>query len=347
MRLEQRYKSDLLTWKRCANAYEEAIVCGHPDVRAYAFFEEDLLDALLVYLIRDATLAVRLLDVGCGSGRLHLRYGLKTALADTVPETSFDFDHILASGLIEVDGVDFSDEMLEIAREKLAAAGIPASRRGRFRLRKGSAFDLEPVPGEGIPVAVALCNTIGVMQGSEGAQRLFQALRRVVEPEGGIALISAYRHDAVSTYALGNYESTMNVSGQPCWLRPARFTSREVVPIPLEVKRAFDVNPRIRVAARGVDGALLEECVLERDADAVREVIETGHIRTLWNYESRWYSKVQIAEWIAQHWRGLPSWHIDGRRLDGLRAAPAQLTVLDAGGRLDGFFSRLGIRKGA
>lgn len=321
---------------------------GHPDVRAYETFEEDLLDALLLHLFRDADLSVRLLDVGCGSARLHMRYGRKSSTRSTPldTETPFSFSPVLASGLVEVDGIDFSHEMLRIARQKLAAAGISVSDQGPFRLRQGSAFDLEAAPGEGIPIAIALCNTLGVMQGPEGAQRLFQAMRRVVESQGGIAIISAYRLDAVPMYALGNYESTMNVSGQPRWLRPARFVSRDVFPVPLEIKRAFDSSPRIRVAARGTDGALREELVLERDPGAVRDVIRTGHIQTYWDYESHWYSREQIAEWIALHWPGLPTWHVDGRQLDRLRAGPAQLAVLDAGGRLTEFFSRLGIGKG-
>lgn len=347
MTLEKRYRDDLVTWDRCAADYERAIVCGHPDVRAYEDFEEDFLDALLRYLLLKGEGPLRLLDAGCGSARIHLRYGLK--MSPSVPNTpgrDIAYDPLIASGLNGIDGVDFSSEMLDIARQKLSTAGISPRIRNLLRLRQGSAFDPAPEFVKGLPVAMAVCNTIGVMQGPEGARRLFQALRKEVEQEGGIALISAYRHDAVSNYALGNYESTMNVSGQPYWLQPLRFTSRDVVPIPLEMKRAFDSNPTIRVGINRPDGTRLEECILKRDPKAVQEVIATGHIRTLWDYESYWYPMDQVAEWIATYWGRLPVWHIDGRQIDALRAWPVQLAILDAGNHLKDFLWRLGIQKG-
>lgn len=348
MTLEQRTSEDLGTWDRCAADYERSVVHGHPDVRAYEDFEEDFLDALLAHLLRAGAGPLRLLDLGCGSARLHQRYGLKmTPGSPKDPERDVvAFDPVIARGLAGVDGVDFSESMLAIAKRKLDAAGIAPAARGRLRLRRGSAFDPAPEFVAGLPVAVAVCNTIGVMQGTEGARRLFQALRREVERAGGIALVSAYRRDAVSAYALGNYESTMNVSGQPCWLRPARFAGRDTVPVALETRRAFDPTPRIRVAGRRPDGTLHGECVLERDPEAVAEAVATGRIRTLWDYESNWYATDQVAEWVGSEWAGLPAWHVDGRRLDVLRAWPAQLAVLDAGDRLEGFFGRLGIRKG-
>ncbi len=327
--------------------YEQAIVCGHPDVRAYEDFEEDFLDTLFRYLIQAGEGPLRLLDAGCGSARLHLRFGLQmTPPGEESAVRDVAFDPLIASGLSGIDGVDFSREMLEIAHWKLDNAGIAPHVRKKLRLRQGSAFEPAPEFVQGLPIAVAVCNTIGVMQGAEGARQLFQSLRREVEQIGGIALISAYRQDAVSAYALGNYESTMHVSGQPCWLRPAQFTSHDVVPIPLNVKRAFDSDPFIRVAAHDRNGKDLEVFVLERDFSAVGEVIATGHIRTLWGYESYWYSTGQVAEWIEKEWGGLVTWHIDGRQIDALRAWPAQLAVLDVGDRLSGLFRRLGIQQG-
>jgi SAM-dependent methyltransferase len=348
LNLQQRFENDRSTWNRCAPVYERAIVLGHPDVRAYEAFEEDFLDALLRHLIRDAGAPVRLFDVGCGSARLHLRYGLKTTASGGLQAADrlCAFDPVMASGLLRIDGIDFSEEMLDIARQKLAAAGLAVSPEGRLGLWQGSAFDLEPMTAEGIPVAVAVCNTIGVMQGPEGAQRLFQTMRRFIEAQGGIALISAYRKDAVASHALGNYESTMNVSGQPRWLKPWRFASHDPVPIPLEMKRAFDASPHIRVAVQNQQGEIVEECQLERDPVEVKKAIATGHIRTLWDYESHWYSTVRMRRWMRKHWAGLPQWHVPGRALDRLRAQPAQLAVLDAGGRLDEFFARLGVQKG-
>ncbi|MBW7864636.1 MAG: class I SAM-dependent methyltransferase [Candidatus Hydrogenedentes bacterium] len=348
LRPNRRHETDPVTWDRCAREYEEGIVMGHPDVLAYENFEEDFLDALLLFLITQGHGPLRLLDAGCGSGRLHLRYGMKMTPESTGGTRGrIAFEPLMASGLAGVDGVDFSVEMLGLARRKLDAADFPPEVRRSLRLRHGSAFDPPPEFVKGLPVAVALCNTIGVMQGPEGARRLFEALRRAVEPEGGVVVISAYRLDAVAAYALSNYESTMNVSGQPCWLQPARFISQDAVPVPLEKKRAFDTGQCIRVAERGADGGLCRECVLERDPAAVAEAVATGHIRTHWDYESRWYSTERMAEWMGELWRGLPVWHVDGRRLDVLRAWPAQLAVLDAGDRLGEFFGRFGVPGGA
>lgn len=345
--LRQRLDNDLSTWNRCARAYEEGVVLGHPDVCAYEAFEEDFLDALLLYLFRDARLRVRLFDIGCGSARLHLRYGMKVASATQGGASLFASDPLMASGLVRIDGLDFSEEMLDMARKKLERAGLLPRFADRVGLQRGSAFDLQDMPGEGIPLVVAVCNTVGVMQGPEGARQLFQAMRRAVESQDGIAVISAYRKEAIASHALGNYESTMNVSGQPHWLKPARFISRDLVPVPLELRRPFDTRPSIRVAVRNQCGEIIEECVLERDPEEVERVVSSGHIRTYWDYESYWYSMARFRRWMREFWDGLPHRHIAGRSLDGLRAIPAQLAVLDAGNRLGTFFARLGIRKGA
>lgn len=348
MTFEQRYANDLATWDRCAVDYEQVIVNGHPDVRAYEDFEEDFLDSLLGFMLRKGHGPIRLLDVGCGSARLHLHYGLKmTPPGSNMRERGIPFDPLIATGIEGVDGVDFSQEMLDIAGKKLDNAEIPLGIQKKLRIRQGSAFDPAPDFVEGLPVAVSVCNTIGVMQGLEGAQKLFKSLRKEVEEAGGVAVISAYRRDAVSAFALGNYESTMNVSGQPYWLRPARFSTHEVIPVPLQIKRAFDSDPHIRVVEQDHVGRHLGECVLERDPTTVNEVIATGHIRTLWGYESYWYPVEQFAEWINTEWNGLAAWHIDGRQIDALRAWPAQLAVLDVEDRLARFFNRLGIKRGA
>jgi hypothetical protein len=187
---------------------------------------------------------------------------------------------------------------------------------------------------------VALCNTIGVMQGPEGASRLFSAMRRAVEA-GGLAMISCYRREAVESFALGNYESTMDVSGQPRWLAPADFATGGNVLVPRGYKRAWDRDPAITVDVRGRDGRLVKEgLVLMRDPGAVEETVRTGHIRTYTDYESRWYGFDQVDAWIAEHWSGATTFHLAGRDLDALRGAPAQLAFVDFSGLLAGFVER-------
>jgi SAM-dependent methyltransferase len=333
--LEEAYRRDREVWESCARSYEEQIVHGHPEVQAYLGFEEDLLDRLLLYLVRDCRREVQLHDVGCGSGRLHLRYGRQLA-----PGPAARVDTSLAAGLKVVSGLDFSRQMLDLARRKLAAAGLGDLVGSRLLLEEGSAFDMAPLPERSLPVAVALCNTIGVMQGPAGAGQLFAAMRRAVEA-GGIAMVSCYRREAVESHALGNYESTMDVSGQPRWLEPSAYASAEYVQVPRGYRRAFDRDPSITVDVRDRGGKLVAEGhVLTRDPEAVREVVRTGHVRTYSDYESRWYAFEQIDAWIAEHWAGAATWHLAGGTLDALRASPVQLALVDFSGLLAGFIER-------
>jgi len=86
---------------------------GHPDVTAYESFEEDLLDRVLLYLARERKKRLGLYDVGCGSGRLHLRYAMKTTRvaqlkkADAqalerarIKNPAFAYDPLLAERLV-------------------------------------------------------------------------------------------------------------------------------------------------------------------------------------------------------------------------------------------------------
>ncbi len=190
--LMEKSERDRRVWDACAQSYENHIVGGHPEVAAYEAFEEDLLDRILLYLIRDCGCRVHLFDVGCGSARLHCRYGMKLAPDEDVAESGEElprvlratnahlrFDPRLAAGVHSVGGLDFSPEMIALAERKLNALGLGRRHHEkRFWLRHGSAFDLSPKKADPLPVAVTLCNSIGVMQGPEGAEELFRALRR-------------------------------------------------------------------------------------------------------------------------------------------------------------------------
>ncbi len=335
--LETLVRRDREVWDSCAPSYEDRIVHGHPDVQAYLGFEDDLIDRLLIYLVRDCGRRVRLHDVGCGSGRLHLRYGRQLA-----PGGEERTEPALATGLEAVWGVDFSAQMLELARRKLVAAGLEPLLGSRLLLEEGSAFDLPALAADPLPVAVTLCNTIGVMQGPTGAARLFAALRRAVGA-GGIALVSCYQREAVEGFALGNYESTLDVSGQPRWLTPADTATSAHLQVPRHYKRAYDPSSTIAVDVFDRSGRLVEAGrLLTRDAKLVRATLRTGHIRTHSDYESRWYSFRQLDRWIAEHWSGVQTHHVRGAALDELRGRPAQLAFLDGSGLLAGFFRRYG-----
>lgn len=357
MDFNNQFEHDKNLWNSCAQKYETSIVLGHPDVTAYEQFEETFLDRLLLFLIRDLGQKVCLYDVGCGSGRLHLRYGpqmihqKRKGRYPASKSLSDPFDNpcpdpTVSAGLIKIGGVDFSHKMVELAKNKVINAGLSSLLDNQLEIEQGSAFDLSPFPSKPLPVVVTLCNSIGVMQGPHGAQKLFQSMRRAVEQAGGIALISAYQKKAVPSFALGNYESTMDVSGQPTWITPFDWASADFIKKPRQYKRAFDADGSIRVDVYDSSGRLVKkDVILKRDSESVNAVIETGHIETFNQYESWWYSWEQFHAWIGQWWPERTFWHIEGHRLDALRASPVQLAILDVENRLSPYFQRLGISK--
>ena len=352
--LKETYARDQRVWDSCAKTYEDRIVCGHPDVTAYECFEEDFLDRVVLYLARELGKRMHIYDVGCGSGRLHLRYAMKstdTALlnsrdAETVHglrrlNPSYAFEPALAVHIDSVGGIDFSASMLDLARAKLYESGLGCFVGDKLRLKQGSAFDLQPMPTEPLPVVVSVCNSVGVMQGPEGAMELYKSVRRAVETAGGIGIISGYRQEAVGTFALGNYESTMDVCGQPRWLSPDTYASARYRQVPRRYKRAYDPDPRVVVDVFDPEGNLVQAGhVLIRDETRVRQTVETGHIRTHTDYESHWYPFSLVDEWINEHWPAGCSYHLAGVDIDVLRGEPAQLSILDPRGLLKPLLAR-------
>jgi SAM-dependent methyltransferase len=251
------------------------------------------------------------------------------------------YESIVADRLRAVEGIDFSAEMIALAKEKLAEAGLGRLIGNRLRLVRGSAFELTPMDPEPLPVLVSVCNSIGVMQGPDGAVRLFRSMRRAVEEAGGIAIISAYRKEAVSSFALGNYETTMDVCGQPRWLEPDTYAGPDYVQVPWGYKRAHDTDRKVTVNVLDRHGKLvLKGHDLWRNAQEVARTIDSGHIRTYSDYESRWYSFEQFGTWIEELWGGYQSYHLAGKALDTLRAEPAQLAILDPRRRLEELLAR-------
>ena len=320
--LQSQYQTDKKVWDACAETYEEQIVSGHPDVLAYEDFEERTLDNILLYIGEHVRKPVKLIDVGCGSGRLHIRYG----------------KNIKIPVLEKVTGIDFSNKMLELARNKIDKFGLNDLFYPQLELVQGSAFELQPESSTYLPVVVNLINSIGVMQGSQGAHKLFKAMRRCVEQANGIAIISCYRKEYIEQYALPQYESTLNVCGQPIWLKPDTYGSDKYTLVPKYYKRAKTNDLTIEVEVYENNKLIKPLFLLFRDKEITRETIESGRIQTYSNYESSWYSFRQFDHWIAEFWNGLPTYHIPTNKIDPKNAEAGQLAVLDAGNHLKGFF---------
>jgi SAM-dependent methyltransferase len=350
--LKKKYERDRRTWDECAETYETHIVGGHPDILAFEEFEEDMLDRMLRFLVDTQGRPLKLMDIGCGSGRLHVRYGLKTAAGEDAEqlraqvsqegsESAATYDPVIAGGLAEVWGIDFSQCMIDLAEEKLARLGLDSSAAIKLTLEQGSAFEMKPQPDDVLPIAICLVNSIGVMQGFEGAAALFASMRRTVEPAGGIAIVSCYQKEYVGSYALGQYESTMDVSGQPWWLVPDTYASAEYKQIPRRYKLAHSPDDTIVVDVLDTDGTLVKKGhLLRRDPAKTEETMRTGDITTFSDYRSHWYSFDEIERLIGEHWKDVKTFHVETGALDMLRAEAAQMAILDAGDRLKNLLAR-------
>ena len=332
--LGQRYDHDRSIWEECAATYERQIVRGHPDVTGYENFEHSVIDRMAIHFTRDCGLNLYCYDFGCGSGRIH------TLLAPMCFSGSgFGKEHENEAGrgrIAHVGGIDFSEQMIRLAHDNCAEAGFGKLIPEYISFDIGSAFDVSPYSGTDTPFAVSVCNSLGVMQGEEGARNLFATMGNYVSDRKGIAMISCYRREAVRDFALGNYESTMDVSGQPGWLKPTQWSCGEYKLVPRYYKRAYDTNPGIVVDVLGADNQPVKKgLLLERDAAAVEKVIETGEIDTCTGYHSRWYSTDQVKAWMKEFWSDGVLWHIEGKCLDQLRGAPAQLAIVDYNGKFE------------
>ncbi len=103
----------------------------------------------------------RLIDLGCGTGRLLLA---------------------LARRGYRVLGVDLSPEMLAVAREKSAVAGLPVD------LLRANLAELDAVAGDSFDYAACLFSTLGMVAGAEARRRVLMHAFRVLRPGGRFVL---------------------------------------------------------------------------------------------------------------------------------------------------------------
>lgn len=101
----------------------------------------------------------RLLDMGCGTGRLCFRFARKG---------------------YECVGVDLSDEMLATARE--AASGFPV------QYLKANLVDLSELPDASFDYAACLFSTLGMVRGAESRAKVVANAFRLLRPGGRFVL---------------------------------------------------------------------------------------------------------------------------------------------------------------
>ncbi len=337
-------------WEAPGIAVEDDMAAEHPAIASMLAFEHEFMDRLLHHVASQSSGRIELVDIGCGIGRLHYRYGIKTAdprsasLSDSIrlerirsKDPSLAFDPDLAARLARVSGVDFSAHQLSRVEGRLVEAGLSNMLRSRLLMRTGSIQSLQLQFPETMPLVVSMCNSIGLFPSPNGAAALFRSVRRMVEPSKGMAVISAFRRGAVATHALPLYESLIHLFGQARWLHPGEFVGMRYRQKAQRHKSVRDPDQTVVVDVYDCDGNLVkEQHTLTRIPDEVAKAVGTGHIRTVGDYHTHWYGEEQVAAWMQEHWAGLRHYHLAGKRLDPERGEAIQLAVLDASGLFDG-----------
>jgi ubiquinone/menaquinone biosynthesis C-methylase UbiE len=103
----------------------------------------------------------RLIDLGCGTGRLLLAFARRG---------------------FQVVGVDLSAEMLAVAREKAAEAGVAVS------LVQANLAELNAVADGAFDYAACLFSTLGMVRGADIRRRVVDHVFRVLRPGGRFVL---------------------------------------------------------------------------------------------------------------------------------------------------------------
>lgn len=115
----------------------------------------------LAFVARHCPKPGKLLDLGCGTGRLLLEFGRR--------------------GYWTL-GVDLAAEMLAVSREKLAACGLPG------RLLQANLTQLDCLTEGSFDYAACLFSTLGMVIGAEQRRRVVAQAARLLRPGGKLIL---------------------------------------------------------------------------------------------------------------------------------------------------------------
>jgi SAM-dependent methyltransferase len=143
---------DYVSSERVAREYDAALA-GTP-----------LLDLDLRFAERHFPTPGRLVDLGCGTGRL------------LVPFARRGFSCL---------GVDLSDAMLDVVREKAEQEGLNIDRL------KANLVELDPLPAASFDYAACLFSTLGMIRERDNRARFLSHVRRILRP-GGVFVLHAH-----------------------------------------------------------------------------------------------------------------------------------------------------------
>jgi len=127
----------------------------------------------LAFVARHFTTPGRLIDLGCGTGRLMFPYARKG---------------------YDCWGVDLSDSMLAVVAEKAAREGLP------IRTLKANLVELDEVESASFDHAACLFSTLGMIRGVDNRRKFLGHVRRILKP-GGVFVL--HGHNRWFRFGLG------------------------------------------------------------------------------------------------------------------------------------------------
>lgn len=157
----------------------------------------------------------RLIDLGCGTGRLAI--------------------HFARRGFACI-GVDLSEEMLAVAQDHATTAGV------RVEWRKANLVDLGEFPDCAYDSAACLFSTLGMIRGEENRMRVIANAFRLLKPGGRFVLhvhnryfrglgwsrvLGQYCQSLLGSASAGDIAMPQSYGGAPLTLH--HFTRREAV----------------------------------------------------------------------------------------------------------------------